>query len=88
MIIDFNSIAKGCWQNLYNTDNSPNIEDIDKLVEDNIYNLIQYVSNIEVSEGYNDFKQNLVESLKTVLILAYLKNINLNDYFKLDLNLS
>lgn len=87
MIIDFNSIAKGCWQNMYNTDKPPNIDDIDKLTEDNIYNLIQYISNIELSEGYNDFKQNLIEAIKTIFALSYIKNINLNDYFKINLNL-
>lgn len=86
-IIDFNSFAKACWENKYDTNEPPEFNEVDELTTDNICDLLHYVGNVESYESYFELRQNLVEAIKTLLTIAHIKQINLNDYFKISLNL-
>lgn len=85
-LINFNSIAKACWENKYDTNEPPNFDDLDDLTLQEISDLCHYVGNIEEFESYFELRQNLVEALKTLLTIAHIKQINLNDFFKISLN--
>ena len=86
-LIDFNSIAKACWENKYDTNEPPKFEEVNGLTSDNICDLLCYVDGIECFDSYLELRKNIIEALKTLLTLAHIKQINLNDFFKISLNL-
>ena len=87
MIIDLNDISKACYQNKYDTYDPPSFDDSHNLSDDNVNDLIDIVNKIENNDGYLDFRKNLVNALKTLFALAYIKQVNLNEFFKVSLNL-
>ena len=86
-LIDFNSIAKACWKNKYDTNEPPKFEEVDDLTLQEISDLLCYVDGIECFDSYLELRKNIIEALKTLLTLAHIKQINLNDFFKISLNL-
>ena len=86
-LIDFNSIAKACWENKYGVTTPPKFEEVDELTLQEISDLLCYVESIECFDGYLELRKYLIEALKTLLTLAHIKQINLNDFFKISLNL-
>lgn len=88
MLIDLNDIAKACYQNKYETNKPPMFEQVDYLTDDNVNDLINVVTDIANNESYLEFRENVIKALKTTFALVYLKQINLNDFFNVSLNLN
>lgn len=87
-LIDFNSIAKACWENKYGVTTPPKFEEVDELTVQEISDLLHYVDEIECFDNYLKLRESIVNALKTLLTLAHIKQINLNDFFKISLNLT
>ena len=80
-LIDFNSIAKACWENKYDTNEPPKFEEVDELTLQEISDLLHYVDEIEGFDNYFKLRESIVDALKTLLTIAHIKQININDFF-------
>lgn len=85
MNIDFNDIAKSCYD--YKYDMIPaTFENHEELTDANIQEAYKYLGMMEDNENYVSFRDASIELLKTVLTIAHLKRINLNDFFRISVN--
>lgn len=85
MLIDFNSLAKACYDERYETPAS--FDTYEAVSDDNVQEAYKYLGMMEDNNSYFEFRGATIELMKTLFRIAHLKQINLNDFFKISLNL-
>jgi hypothetical protein len=85
MLIDFNSLAKVCYDERYETPAS--FDTYEDVSDDNVQEAYKYLGMMEDNNSYFEFRGATIELLKTLFRIAHLRQINLNDFFKISLNL-
>jgi hypothetical protein len=85
MLIDFNSLAKACYNNKYEL--PPTFDEHEQLSDINVQEAYKYLGMMEDNNSFFEFRGATIELLKTILTIAYIKQINLNDFFNISLNL-
>ena len=86
MLIDFNSLAKACYDNKY--DSGPTFDEHEKLSEANVQEAYKYLGMMEDNNSFFEFREATVEMIKTLFTIAHIRQINLNDFFNISLNLT
>lgn len=86
MLIDFNSLAKACYDERYDTPSS--FDEFEELSESNVQEAYKYLGMMEDNESFFQFRSATVEMLKTLFRIAHIRQINLNDFFNISLNLN
>ena len=85
MLIDFNSFAKACYDERYDTPSS--FDTFEELSENEVQEAYKYIGMLEDNKSFFDFRGATVEMIKTMFRIAHIRQINLNDFFRISLNL-
>lgn len=84
MLIDFNSLAKACYDERYDTPSS--FDKFEELSETNVQEAYKYLGMMEDNASFFEFRGATIEMLKTLFRIAHIRQINLNDFFRISLN--
>lgn len=81
--IDLNSISKACADELYS---ELKFDDVDILVNENLSDINKFINILKENKSYDEFKLASIETLKSILRIIYIKQININDFINISLN--
>ena len=81
--IDLNSISKACADELYS---ELKFDDVDILVNENLSDINKFINILKENKSYDEFKLASIETLKAILRILYIKQININDFINISLN--
>ena len=83
LLIDLNSISKACTEELYS---EVKFDDVDILVNENLSDISKFIDILKENKSYDEFKLAGIETLKAILRILYIKQININDFINISLN--
>lgn len=86
MLIDFNNLAKACYEQKYDTPST--LETFEMLSEENVQEAYKYLGMMEDNKSFFEFRGASIELLKTILTICHIRQINLNDFFNISVNLN
>ena len=81
--IDLNSISKACADELYS---ELKFDNVDILVNENLSDINKFINILKENKSYDEFKLASIETLKSILRIIYIKQININDFINISLN--
>ena len=81
--IDLNSISKARADELYS---ELKFDDVDILVNENLADINKLINILKENKSYDEFKLASIETLKSILRIIYIKQININDFINISLN--
>ena len=81
--IDLNSISKACADELYS---ELKFDNVDILVNENLSDINKFINILKENKSYDEFKLASIETLKAILRILYIKQININDFINISLN--